>query len=494
MLYFRMFLVMGVSLYTSRIVLGQLGAVDYGIYGVVGGIIVMLSFLNGAMSLSTVRFLSFALGRDDAACAGRIFRTAIAIHIILSLIVVLLAETLGLWFLHHYMKIPTDQFTAANLVFQCATVSFVFSILRTPLKAVVIARERMEVFAILSVLEVVMKLMVALSLTFLSANKLEVYALLNLATVVIMTVANLLYCRRCFPECQSIRATFDKELFLPMAKFMSWSSFGSFSWVGKTQGCNILLNIFFGPVVNAAYGISSQVNTAINGFVQNFTTAINPQITKTYSVHDFKQTERLIIYGCKFSFYLLLILSFPILMATEPILKFWLGHYPAYTPAFVQLVLIISQVESFTYCIGAGVRATGKVKIYEIAVGGIQLLSLPVSYILLSYGMAPQSVFVVIALLSIVALLVRLWILKIYIPEISIFRILQSVFIPSGLLAIICALLYAGYRHRELTQTINPIITIVGSILIVFILEIVIGLNAKERKFIRQTLSSKSIA
>ena len=181
-------------------------------------------------------------------------------------------------------------------------------------------------------------------------------------------------------------------------------------------------------------------------------------------------------------------------MATEPILKFWLGNYPAYTPAFVQLVLIISQVESFTYCIGAGVRATGKVKIYEIAVGGIQLLSLPISYILLSYGMAPQSVFVVIALLSIVALLVRLWILKIHIPEISIFRILQSVFIPSGLLAIICALLYAGYRHRELTQTINPIITIVGSILIVFILEIVIGLNAKERKFIRQTLSSKSIA
>ena len=488
MLYFRMFLVMGVSLYTSRIVLEQLGAIDYGIYGVVGGIIVMMSFLNGAMSLSTVRFLSFALGRDDAARAGRIFRTAIAIHIILSLIVVLLAETLGLWFLHHYMKIPTDQFTAANWVFQCATVSFVFSILMTPLRAVVIARERMEVFAILSVLEVVMKLMVALSLTFLLVNKLEVYALLNLATVVIMTVANLLYCRRCFPECHSIRATFDKELFLPMAKFMSWSSFGSFSWVGKTQGCNILLNIFFGPVVNAAYGISSQVNTAINGFVQNFTTAINPQITKTYSVNDFKQTERLIIYGCKFSFYLLLILSFPILMATEPILKFWLGNYPAYTPAFVQLVLIISQVESFAYCIGAGVRATGKVKIYEIAVGGIQLLSLPISYILLSCGMAPQSVFVVIALLSIVALSVRLRLLKKRIPEISISRVLHSAFLPAGLLALVCALMYVGYHHLELMQNINPIITIAGSMLTVVILEIGIGLNGEERKFIYQNV------
>ena len=493
MLYFRMFLVMGVSLYTSRIVLRELGSVDYGIYSVVGGIIVLLSFFNGAMSLSTVRFLSFALGRDDIHGASRAFRTAITIHILLSLIVVLLTETLGLWFLNHYMKIPSDQLTAANWVYQCAVISFVFSILRTPLNAVVIARERMEIFALLSVFEVVMKLVVALSLTFILANKLKVYSLLNLGTIIILTVTNLIYCLRCFPECRSIRAIYDKELFRPMAGFMSWSTIGALSWVGKKQGCNILLNLFFGPVANAAYALSSQVNAALNSFVQNFTTAINPQITKTFSANDFKQTERLIIYGCKISFYLLLILSFPILMATEPILKFWLGDYPAYTPAFTQLVLIISQIESFTYCIGAGVRATGKVKIYETAVGGIQLLSLPIAYIFLRHGMAPQSVFVVIALLAVVALIVRLWVLKINMPEISIVRILHSVFLPSGLLAVACVLLYVSYMQLELMQYVNPIITIAGSMLIVMILEAGIGLNAEERKIICQAVIKRIV-
>ncbi|MDE6806409.1 MAG: hypothetical protein K2J05_06350, partial [Muribaculaceae bacterium] len=213
MLYFRMFLVMGVSLYTSRIVLRELGAVDYGIYNVVGGITVMLSFLNGAMSMSTVRFLSFSLGRDDIQEASRVFRTAITIQILLSLIVVMLAETLGLWFLNHYMKIPSDQLSAANWVYQCALLSIIFLILRTPLKAVVIARERMEVFALLSVLEVVMKLVVALSLTIILANKLRTYALLNLAATALLVLLTLIYCRHRFPECRSLRSIYDKELF-----------------------------------------------------------------------------------------------------------------------------------------------------------------------------------------------------------------------------------------------------------------------------------------
>lgn len=492
MLYFRMFLVMGVSLFTSRIVLRQLGAVDYGIYGVVGGIIAMLSFLNGAMSNSTVRFLSFAQGREDQARATRTFRTAIAIHILLAFIVIALAETLGLWFLNHHMTIPADRLSAANWVFQSAVAAFVFSILRTPLNAVVIARERMEIFALLSIIEVVMKLIVALSLTLILSHKLKVYALLNLATVIILVLANLLYCRHCFPECRTIRPTFDKEMFRPMAGFMSWSAFGSFSWVARNQGCNILLNVFLGPTVNAAYGLSMQVNSAINSFVQNFTTAINPQITKTYSVSDIRQTERLITYGCKFSFYLLLILSFPVVMAIEPILKFWLGNYPAYTPVFTQIVLIISQIDCFAYCISAGIRASGRVKAYEITIGTIHFLSLPIAYLLLRSGAAPQSVFIAIALLSFMALFIRLRLLKDCIPEISISGILRSVFLPAGALAGVCALLYCGYQHLQLAQTVNPLLTIAASILIVLALEAGIGLNARERKFIRQFLLKPS--
>ena len=493
MLYFRMFLVMGVSLYTSRVVLEQLGAVDYGIYSVVGGIIVMLSFLNGAMSMSTVRFLSFALGRDDPEGAARIFRTAIAIHILLSLIIVVLAETLGLLFLNHYMRIPSEQLYAANWVFQCALASFIFTILRTPLGAVVIARERMEVFAILSVLEAVLKLMVALSLTFILTDKLKAYSLLNLATVIILTLTNLLYCRRHFPECCSIRAIFDKELFLPMARFMSWTTIGSLSWVGKNQGCNILLNLFFGPVVNAAYALSSQVNTAFTCLVQNFTTAVNPQIIKTYSAGATVQTGRLIIFGCKISFYLLLILSFPILIVVEPILKFWLDTYPPYTPVFIKLMIVNSLIECFSSSISHGVRATGRVKIYEITVGGIQLLNLPIAYILLRNGMAPQSVMIMNALLSVIALFVRLWLLKICMPVISISRIFHAVFLPSGLLATVCAFIYIGCHHFELAQHINPIIIIVGSMLIVVALEAGIGLSAKERRIICQTVVKKIV-
>ncbi len=488
MLYFRMFLVMGVALYTSRIVLAQLGIVDYGIYSVVGSIVVMLSSLNGAMSLSTVRFLSFAHGREDMNGAARVFRSAITIHILLSLIILLLAETLGLWFLNNFMRIPSHQMTSANWVYQCIVISFIFSIIQTLANAVVIAREKMEIFAVLSVVEVVMKLIVALSLTFIPANKLKAYALLNLCAVMVFTILSMIYCRRCFAECRSFRAIYDRDIFRTMAGFMSWSTFGSFSWVGKNQGCNILLNIFYGPVVNAAYAISSQVNAALTGFVQNFSTAVNPQIIKTFSAGETSRTESLIITGSKISFYLLLLLSFPILIATQPILRIWLGTYPAYTPVFVQLVIVNSLIESFTYSISAGVRATGRVKVYEIMVGGVQLLNLPIAYILLRNGMPPQSVLVMIAIISGIALFIRLWLLKKYIPAISISAILHSVFLPACLLVIVCAGLYVGCRELEVLQHIHPVITIFGSMLIVVILEVGVGLNASERKFLSQAV------
>ena len=491
MLYFRMFLVMGVSLYTSRVVLEQLGEVDYGIYGVVGGLIVMLMFINGAMTMSTVRFLSVALGRDDLEGATRVFRSAITIHIFLSLIILLLAETLGLWFLNQYMTIPPDRLSAANWVYQCSVASFVFTILRTPFSAVIMARERMEAFAIISVLEAAMKLLVALSLTCIIADKLEVYALLNLGTVVILTAATLIYCRHYFHECKSLRAIYDKDLIRPMTGFMSWSTIGTLSWVGKNQGCNILLNLFFGPVVNAAYTLSSQVNTALNGFVQNFTMAVRPQIFKTYAAGDTDSTESLIIFGSKISFYLLLIVSFPILIATEPILRIWLGTYPPYTPMFIKLVIVTSLVESFTYSIGAGVRATGRVRLYEITVGGLQLLSLPTAYLLLHCGMAPPSVLITIATFSCITLVARLWLLKNSIPQISMLRILRSVFLPSGLLATACVGLYAGYHYLEMTDNVNPLITIAGSLVIVLLLEAGIGLNGKERKIILQSVLKK---
>ena len=491
MLYFRMFMVMGVSLYTSRIVLEQLGTVDYGIYSAVGSIVVLLTFLDGAMSLSTVRFLSFALGRNDTAGASRIFRTAFSIHIILSLIILLLAETLGLWFLNHYMKIPPSQLSAANWVYQCTLASFIFSILRSPVSSVVIAHEKMKIFAVLSVLEVVMKLMVALSLTLILADKLKAYAILNLGAVIVFTAINVIYCSRYFPECRSFRPIYDKEMFRPMTRFMSWSIFGHLSWIGKNQGCNILLNLFFGPVVNAAYALAAQVNAALNGFVQNFTTAINPRITKTYSSGEFGQSERLIIYGSKISFYLLLILSFPILIATKPILRIWLATPPPDTAVFIQLVIINSLIESFTYCLGAGIRATGEVKLYEIIVGSIHFAILPLAYVALYYGLNPQSIFIIMIILSCVALCARLAILKKYLKSFSILKMCRIVFLPAGVITAILTGLFVLYKMNNLAEIINPFITIATSALLVIALEFLIGFNSSERKFITKGFASK---
>ncbi|MDE7088501.1 MAG: lipopolysaccharide biosynthesis protein, partial [Prevotella sp.] len=317
MLYIRMFLIMGMTLYTSRIVLAALGVVDFGIYNVVSGFVVMLSFLNGAMAQSTQRFMAYEIGQNNRERLKTTFKTAFTIHLIIALIIILLAETIGLWFLNCVMNIPADQMYAANWVYQCSILSFTISIIQVPYNACIIAHEKMQAHAYIGIIEVIMKFSVAFLISsVVSSERLIIYAVMLSGVSLLTCGFYITYCRRNFTECIS-GWYHERKLFNTMFGYAAWSTLGTFAWVCKSQGCNLILNIFFGPVINAAYGISAQVNTAVSNFVLNFTTAVNPQIVKSYSQDDFGNMQKLVTYGSKFSFFLMLLLSFPILLNTD---------------------------------------------------------------------------------------------------------------------------------------------------------------------------------
>ena len=491
MLYIRMLLVMGVSLYTSRIVLDRLGVVDYGIFNVVGGVVVMLSFLNGAMGQSSQRFLSYELGRKDIDKLTRTFSTSVTIHLLIAVVILVLAETVGLWFLNREMTIPRSQMSGANWVYQCAVVSLIISIVQVPYTAAIIARERMKIYAYIGILEVCMKLGVAFSLSLFPGDKLKFYALLILLSGVVSNLVNILYCRRYFDECGRVRVQFDKELFRPMVRFASWSMYGALAWVGRSQGCNLILNLFFGPVVNAAYGISGQVNEAVNRFVRSFATAVNPQIVKTYSAGEYDSMQSLMTYGAKLSFFLLLILSFPVLLVTDKLLNIWLVDVPEYAVIFTRLIILNSLVESFSYSMSVGIQSTGKIKRYQILVGSTVLLNMPVSYILLRFGYAPTVVFITNICLSCVTVIERLSLMKRLIPEFSVWSFVRVVFIPSLIVGMVCIGLYILYNILGLTDRINIFVTMILSLVTAILIEFSLGLDSGERRLVCDWIRSK---
>ena len=486
-----MLLVMGVSLYTSRIVLAQLGVSDYGIYNVVGGIVVMFSFLNGAMSQSTQRFLSFELGRRNEIELEKAFKTAVTIHIIIAGIIFLLAETIGLWFLNRIMNIPDGKMTAANWVFQCSILSYLISILQVPYNAAIISREHMQFYAYMGILDVVAKLGIAFSLSFFIVDKLRLYAVLILLVTVIIFCVYKIFCSRHFKECV-FGWLYEKNKFREMGSYAGWSTFGSLAWVCKSQGLNILLNLFFGTVINAAYGVSNQINTALNSFVQNFTTAVNPQIVKSYSSGNYENMQVLITYGAKFAFLLMLLLSMPILLNINHILHLWLVKVPEYTAIFAQLVVINSLIESISYSMGAGIQATGKIKWYQIAVGGTILCNLPVSYILLKQGCPPYSVFLVSITLSLITISERLWIMRENIPDFSIKRFFKKTLLPLGILGVISIISLIVYTAYNLSSVFSFFPSLLTVFIAVGILEYWIGLNKIERRYIWNIVKSKT--
>ena len=345
LLYVRMLFMMAISLFTSRVILGTLGVEDYGIQNVVGGIVAMFGFLNGSMSSATQRYITFALGKGDKDRLQTVFCTALQIHALIAVIIVLLGETVGLWFLYNKMQLPADRMDAAFWVLQCSIVSTVVMIVSVPYNACIIAHEKMSAFAYISVLEAVLKLVIVYLLLVFPFDKLIVLAVLTLLVQLFIRFCYSIYCHRHFEETK-YRHVWDKTLFREMNGFAVWSLWGNLSVVLYTQGLNMILNVFFGPVVNAARAIAVQVQGAVQQFVGNFQMALNPQITKNYAAGNLEQMHSLMFRSARFSFLLLFFLSLPVLLETEFILTLWLKTVPDNAVIFTQIMICISLPEN----------------------------------------------------------------------------------------------------------------------------------------------------
>lgn len=411
LLYFRMLLTMAVSLYTSRVVLQTLGVEDYGIYNVVGTFVAMFTVLSGSLSAAISRFITFELGRKDVDKLKRVFSSAVTIQIVLALIIVLLAETVGLWFLNHKMVIPIERMGAANWVYQFSILTFGINLISVPYNASIIAHEKMSAFAYISILEVTGKLIVAFSIAIAPIDRLIYYGLLLMMIAMSICLVYGLYCKRKFEEC-TYHFVFDKFLLKEMFGFAGWNFIGAASGVLRDQGGNVIINMFCGPTVNAARGIAIQMSHAVQGFVTNFMTALNPQITKSYASGDHDYMTTLMFQGARLSFYILLLISLPVILNVNHILSLWLGIVPEHTANFVQLTLIFAMSESLANPLITAMLATGEIRNYQIVVGGLQLLNLPVSYLFLRMGYAPECVFIVAVIISICCEMARLYMLR----------------------------------------------------------------------------------
>lgn len=411
LLYVRMLFLMLISLYTSRVILNALGVQDFGIYNVVGGVVAMFNIISGSLSGAISRFITFEIGKGDEEKLKKVFSASVTIQLILSLIIVVLIETVGVWFLNAKMTIPVERIVAANWVLQFSIITFVINLISVPYNATIIAHEKMSAFAYISIFEGLGKLAVAFLISLSPIDRLIFYAILMCIVAISVRFIYGIYCKRHFEEC-SFHYHFDKDILKQMFSFAGWNFIGAASSILRDQGGNIILNMFFGPAVNAARGIANQVNNAINGFVTNFMTALNPQITKSYAKGDRKYMMSLIYQGSRLSFYMLLLLSLPILANTHYILVIWLKLVPGHAVTFVQLILIFTMSECISNPLITAMLATGKIRDYQIVVGGLQIMNLPIAYVCLRMGCIPESVILVAIILSQCCLAARLFMLR----------------------------------------------------------------------------------
>lgn len=410
LLYVRMLFLMAISLYTSRIVLANLGVTDYGVYNAVGGFVAMFHVISGAMATATQRFLSFQIGTKNQDRVTRVFSTSMVIHAFLAFIILVLAESVGLWFLNAKMVFPEDRYIAANWVFQLSIITLIIEVMSVPYYAALIAYEKMSAFAYISILEGILKLIVAFVIASSVIDKLILYAFLLSCISITIRIIYSIYVKRELQYCKN-NWRMEKSIRKEMLSFVSWNLIGSTAGIVQEQGISVVLNVFFGAAVNAARGISMQVQHAVSGFVSNFNLAMNPQIVKSYASGDKESMFSLAIRGSKFSFMLMLILSTPIIIKAPYILSIWLVEVPEYASVFVRIILLAALVDSMKHTLVTSVHASGKVKLYQLTNGIFSLLTIPVAYIVLRMGYSPSSALVVSLCVSIVCHFIRLAVL-----------------------------------------------------------------------------------
>ena len=483
LLYFRMLFMMAVSLFTSRVILNTLGVEDYGINNVVGGVVAMFSVLSGSMSSSISRFITFELGRGNLHRLNTVFSTGVNIQLGMSLLVVVVAEAVGLWFLNCKMNIPEDRMYAANWVFQCSILTFVLNLLSVPYNAAIIAHEKMSAFAYISIIEVSLKLLIVYMLTISPFDRLITYSVLFLGVGAMIRFIYGYYCKRHFEEC-TYHFVYDKAILKSMTSFAGWNFLGNGAYMLNTQGVNILMNMYFGVAVNAARGVATQVDAALKQFVNNFTTAVNPQITKSYAQGDLSNMHKLVCRSAKFSAFLMMFFAVPIILETDTILSLWLKNPPAYASVFLKWIIISSFMDTvLANSLVTSMFATGDIKKYQIIVTTVGCLVFPLSWLAFQLGFEPQVGYILYFIIYSILLFVRLYLLRdmvklpimMYVKEV-LFRVLPTMAICFSVPSILMFSMGEGVMRL--------IFTVVLSMIVTSITAYHFGLKESEKKYI----------
>lgn len=489
LLYARMLLTMFVSLFTSRIVLQILGAEDYGLYTVVGGIVVLLSFLNSTMAVATQRFLSYEIGRGDEKSLNTVFCTSLSIHLLLAAVIFVLAETIGLWFLETQLNIPDERMPAAHIVYQFSIVTSILGVTQIPYNALIIAHEKMNVFAYISIFEAILKLGLICILFYVTYDKLELYACLMFINSTIILLIYRIYCIKKFKETR-FKFIFKGNTFKQIGSYAGWNLAANIVLVARTQGTNMLINIFSGLLYNAARGIAVQVNTIIMQFVTNFQMAVNPQITKLYAAGNLIEMNKLIFRSSKFSFLLLSCLVMPLIFETETILTIWLGEVPEYSVIFTRLSLVASLCDCLSGTLANSALATGKIKKYQIVMSALLSMCFFISWLILSMGGQPETVYYVDCIVYTISMFVRLFLLKRLIG-LNIIDYIKNVF-ARDILTIIPVVSIGILIVNSYESTINRLFFNIGILVFVSGLSsLFIGMTYAERAAIFNLITKK---
>lgn len=485
MLYIRMFVIMGVTLYMSRVVLDALGVDDYGIYNIVGGIVVLFAFINGAMTTAVQRFLNYDLGRNDTGEAQRDFAASLNIYLGISVLFIILAETVGLWFLDTYINIPPTRADAAWWAYQLTVLTTVLNMLRTVYNAAIIAHERMSFYAYTSIIEAALRLGVAFAI-FMFPDRLISYAALLAAVSLIILAWYMVYCRAKFEICRHHTFTYEKARYRGLIGFSGWSMLGAMANTGAQQGCNVLMNIFFGVASNAALGIANQVNSAIYNFLSNFQTAFNPQIVKTYAAGEKENFTNLLINASKYSYFLMLMIIIPLYICCDEVLGLWLTEVPQHSASFCKLMFMFTMVDALQGPLWVSVQATGKIRNYQILMSILILSSVPVSYVLLKFIKVAEVILAVRVLANVVTAVGRVIYLR-KLLDFPIARYLKEV-IAISLIVTAIAVVAPCVTYECLTGWAKVAVTVIVAILSTALTVFFIGMKRNERNFVLKTL------
>ena len=479
LLYVRTLLIMAISLYTSRVILNTLGVEDYGIYNVVGGVVAMFSLLSNSLSNAISRFITFELGRGDIKRLGLIFSTSVNIQLGLSLLIMIFGAVVGGWFLNTQMNIPEGRMVAANWVLYCSLLMFCINLVSAPYYACIIAYERMAAFAYISILEASLRLLICYLIVVSPFDKLISYAILLVIVALIIRFVYGVYCNRHFEECH-YRFVYDRSLLKQMGSFAGWQFLPNGCWLFNTQGVNILINIFFGVTLNAARGVATQVDGAIQQFVNNFMTAVNPQITKDYAAGRIKEMFTLVCRGAKFSYFLLMLLAIPVMLETEYVLTLWLKTVPDHTVVFLRLTIIGSMLNMLGGTGLTACMATGNIKRYSIWIASVGVLVFPFTWVAFECGLPAESTYIIFIMVYIGVNVARLYIMKglLHFPPVLFVRkVIVPIFIVTLVAVILPLIVVNSFAPSFWRLCLTVVVSLISSLITILL----IGLTSGER-------------